>query len=242
MPGGVRLPMGIVVLGVAAAAAMALLWRRSRQATASAPPRTIRAGTMGAFALAFVVQQVVLSTILPLDRIGDRLLIPVHVPLMLLVFMELEGLLALLRQADQKRRAARAAVVALLGLWVLSSAGVTLAKVAKAVRRGGGGYATAAWQESPAMHWLRQNPLKGQVYSNSADAIYLLTGVQVIYSPSRDQDLTRLKERLTAGGAAYLVWFNRARRGWQWDLPRLASVLDLQEVQRFGDATLYVIR
>jgi len=238
---GARLPMGIVVLGVAAAAAMAL-WRRSDQATASVAPRTIRAGTMGAFALAFVAQQVVLSTILPLDRIGDRLLIPVHVPLMLLVFMELDGVLDWLRQADGKRRAARAAIVALLGVGVLCSVGASLAKVPKAVRRGAGGYATAPWQESPAMHWLRQNPLKGQVYSNSADAIYLLTGLQAVYSPSRQEDLARIRECLAAGNAAYLLWFKGARRGWQWDLPRLASVLDLQEIQRFDAATLYIIR
>jgi hypothetical protein len=242
MADGVRLPMGIVVLSVAAAAATALLWRRVHQAAPSAAPRTIRAGTMGAFALAFVAQQVVLSTILPLARIGDRLLIPVQVPLMLLVFMESDRLLVLVRQADGKRLAARAAVVALLGLWVLCSAGVTLAEAAKAVGHGAGGYAAAGWQESPAMQWLRQNPPKGLVCSNSADAIYLLTGLQTIYSPSSRQQLARLRERLTYGDTVYLLWFDRAGRGWQWRLPRLASVLELQEVRRFDDATLYVIR
>jgi hypothetical protein len=238
----VRLPMGIVVLGVAAAAAMALLRRRSPQATQPAAPRTVRAGTMGAFVLAFAAQQVVLSTILPLDRPGARLLIPVHVPLMLLVFMELDGLLALLRQADVRWRAARSAVVCLLGLWVLCSAGGALVRAAKANRRGAGGYATVAWQESPAMHWLRQNPPRGHVCSNSADAIYLLTGLQASYSPFNQRSLARLRERLTAGDTVYLLWFSRVRRGSQWDLPRLESALDLREVRRFGDATLYVIR
>jgi hypothetical protein len=180
-------------------------------------------------------------------RLDRRFLAPLHVVAVIL----LAPLVHRAWEAGLRRsRAVLAGAAVLVALQVVQAAawvvgGLTDDGIARR------GYAAAAWSRSSIVERVRRLPPGVPVFSNGADAIYLLArretaGIpaEVDYRTGRpnvgyDEELADLRAALAGGGV--LVHFDAitARRSFQPSAEELERRLGLRVVERDEVATLY---
>jgi len=220
-----RIPMaaraGVVVV-LALAVLVWLLRRRGGEG-----PQRAEVNAMALFAVVYVGATVVALSLVALDRMNTRYLIPSYVPLALVLFAAADSLAARVRG-----RAALASVSLILVLWVLLNGRYDARKVSESRARGAGGYSTTAWHNDAMIEALRAHPLSGLVYSNDAYAVNILTGVPAHPSPrkyrfnsrtSTTNDIERFAATVDSAGSVSLVWLDSVQRDYLFSEQDLAS-------------------
>jgi hypothetical protein len=150
------------------------------------------------------------------------------------------------------RMPARPAVIAVLAL--LAATGVfrvTTATAPDFPDTDRSGYASAAWDASAGLGLVRSLPGDTIVVTNAPDAVWLRTGRSSLFLPltanlyrggANDRygaELTALADAVR-GRDAVVVFFDRPTRGRTRTIDEaVVHVLDLREVDRVGDATIY---
>jgi 4-amino-4-deoxy-L-arabinose transferase-like glycosyltransferase len=148
-----------------------------------------------------------------------------------------------------------AALAILLGVLTLAVAGsytrTTAAWVGVRSREGGEGYGLRRWQESELMARVKALPEDVEIYTNAADAVYILAGRFPAKVPARTIADTRrpnpnYRERLEAMGIAMrerhalVVWFDWI--SWRWYLPsmtQLARQLPIRRIAKLAEGEIW---
>jgi hypothetical protein len=134
-----------------------------------------------------------------IDGLDSRMTAALYPLVIALVLAGFEDVAARLRS-----RPVRLLAAALAGFWLVLQVNRSVRLVRDWRELGAGGYSITAWQESPTVAWLRQNPVAPPVYSNAPDAAYILANVPARLAPTIDD------KTLPVSGT--LVWFSRMRR------------------------------
>jgi hypothetical protein len=122
----------------------------------------------------------------------------------------------------------------------------TLSFLVNASQAGVSGYNTSIWRNSLAIKWLNENQPAGPIYSNAADAIYILTGETASSLPLKslgNADLALIKAELLHTDAM-VVYFNDD----MVERPYLISEDELEKLGSFSlieankDGRIYKIR
>jgi hypothetical protein len=200
---------------------------------------------VGLFAALYLALLLYTSTSVLYDRIGDRLLAPLFVPLLVLLLGALDG------WARAGGRVRRAAVIAGAAALLLLSGTATVVRAVKAAEGGAGGYQRRSWQESSMVDHLRAHPPPAgtPLYTNAPDALYLFFGLQGTLPPSRNVYDPAQTPVLLAGlrgvwppeGDALLLWFDRQERVYLFSPDELTAAARVQEVARFEDGAIYTV-
>ncbi len=202
------------------------------------------------FVFAYLAVLLLTSAIGKYDRIGDRLLAPVFVPLTLL-------LLVLFRDASKSlrpgslRKGLRVVVLVLVALTLYSWGRMAVTVAVNRAKFGAGGYSSVKWQESPLCAHLRTHRLRRdlKVYSNAPDATYLFSGVSAKRSPTKKgsarggwvRDPEAPAASWPEGGPAILVWFQGKYSREQFAPEELEGSLRLDPSDRFADGSVYIV-
>lgn len=118
----------------------------------------------------------------------------------------------------------------------------------------GRGYASKVWKESEIIQKVRDLPFGIRIYSNGAEAIYILTGKPAYRIPSKVNTRTNMRNneylsQLALMGkqlhnhSAVLVYFNTIT--WRWYLPserELKEALPLRLLGSGTDGSIYGVR
>lgn len=198
--------------------------------------------------LAFLIAS---ATTTAFDRIDDRLLSPLVVPLILLFCLFLEKFCRTLRATFSNQWAA-GIPIALVALWLLANAfGVTFRDLQVRLSEGAGGYNRRLWRESAIVRYLAQHPLDAEraAYTNAADAYYILLNQRARVVPSKTpynsnnqaNELAHLAETWRVENKSYLVWFDNVRRAYLFNLDELRTVVDAREIVRVNDGAVFEI-
>jgi hypothetical protein len=163
-----------------------------------------------------------------------------YVLLVLFSFASIEYLGRLRASVTGRQRLARLATAGVCGLWLLYPV-ITVARgVRTNVTHGVDRYRNARWRNSPLVAELRRSERTDPIYSNAAEALYLLADLPAHLTPSQSRKLTSLAADAPEG--ARLVWFHGVARRELWDLEDLTTVSCLEPVERFRDGTIYAVR
>ncbi len=181
-----------------------LAWRGRR---ADPPDGAMLVRTAAVFAASYLAAVVVATTVFVSDPIGDRLLAPAYIPVLLLVLAGLERLGHILGRGRGRAWIPRFAVPAVVLLMLVQPLYWGTKIVRSWVANGVGEYTRPVWQESATAAWLRETPPPGRLLSNDPAAVYLLTGLKVEGSPRIDEEPG---DRMGTGD--YLAWFARSHR------------------------------
>lgn len=130
--------------------------------------------------------------------------------------------------------------VVLCALWLQCPVRVLYRDTARRMTDGAGGYATAAWQTSPLVQWLRDHPLQGRIYTNGPDTLYLLTRIVGVCTP-RWRDAGSLADfaRDPTPQPRYVVWFESLNRTWFHHLREITSSCRMEAVVTFPDGGVW---
>ena len=184
----------------------------------------------------------------PLVDYGPRVVLPVYVFGMILVFSLVEW-----ESAVGKTRILFWCVV--FSSFVLFSANVRPAAYWMSYRhREGEGFTSRAWKDSETVKFLKALPSETVVYSNAADACYIFTKREVLRLPAKydstsgrdnadfDAQMTALQDGLN-NNHALVVYFDRIN--WRWYLPsreELEESYKLPVATRLADGIVYGVQ
>lgn len=174
-----------------------------------------------------------------LGPLRESALAPAFVFVLLLCFVTIDRLATLGASVATRRGAIAALTAGACGLWLVYPLIRVSHNVRVWTRDGAGGYSHEAWRQSPSVIWLRDRRPANPVYSNGAEALYLLAGIGARPIPPRAQTLAAMASDVTE--SAQLVWFDRLQRDELRDLEDLTTTLCLERLERFSDATVYAI-
>jgi hypothetical protein len=119
--------------------------------------------------------------------------------------------------------------------------------LARYCRQSGWGYAWAGWAHSPMIAYLKGHPLPGQIVSNDAWAVDILTGIPACAAPAKyyyhsyERDpaaLPRFQRKLASGKQTYLVWFQLGP-SYFYPVNELRSLVRLSPLAQFPEGTIY---
>jgi hypothetical protein len=194
------------------------------------------------------------------DPLNDHLLSPLYTPLTIVAALSIDKIQTRLCTHDLPFRQMRGAIstgalaimVVLSMLWLVYPAYGALRTVALAYRLGAGGYASAQWQESELIAFLRshQSQVSSTVWSNDPYAVYLLTGLPAKLSPRRFeynspkavvQDLEDFRLKVNTTRPWYLIWFSNINIPFLYDISYISSICDLKPVHTFSDGVIYLV-
>lgn len=200
------------------------------------------------FASLYLVLIVAAAALVRFDSLSDRMLAPIHVPLLVTLLGALD--LWTRREAAPVWRRPVALGLALLLLF-LSGTG-TLVRAVKLAEEGAGGLNRRSWQESAMVVELRaglpdQTPA---IYSNAPDVVYYFLARVVHMGPRRDPhlrgmapvSLEELRGAWPPEDEALLLWFDREERAYLFRPEELAAVSELTLERTFDDGALYRVR
>jgi hypothetical protein len=172
-------------------------------------------------------------------RPEPRHMAPLYTPVMVLVIAGIEGAYHLVPASWARGRPARALGIVLCVLWLQSPFRAMLHGTRHHMRDGAGEYSTSAAQEAPLVMWLRCHPLRGKIYSNAPDAVYVFTGAVAAATPHHSWDAAAFARRELEPQPSYVVWFHTVPRDYLYDLRELLSRYRLEELAAFPDGAVY---
>lgn len=243
-----RVPSPVRVLGLVAVLALTgyVVWavRGQRGANPTSPYALV---PIVSFLVIYGGSVIVSASITSLDRLDNRLLAPLLVPLVVLVAFTADRLPGLV--PIEHRRMADLAVAMVLTLWLLVSFARTVDLAAQR-GRDGVGYAASRWQDSPLVTAITRTPQRRLLYSNDPYAVYSLTGREPVYaSPSRGDvrsvehagDVSTLVQRACAGHVL-LAWFARPdTTSDRLSLSELRRLVVLERIATTNDGLLFAV-
>ena len=235
-PALMLLVTGIAVVGVVGA--------RNNWGSLRASLRQI--GPLVLFVALYTTFLVISSTIANYDAIGDRLLSPIYAPVTLA--------LLILAQALAERYGLRlsgtiagALVTMVLAVWLVYLARTTVLNAANQFSRGSG-YGSVSWKDSQTIRYVAANSSTCPIYTNGADAVYLLDNLKVRSIPSKSSgadviaDISSLERTWPEEEKACIVWFHQITwRTYLFTPEELTSVSKLEKVIQLSDGTIYMV-
>lgn len=188
----------------------------------------------------YVTAIVCISAITSVDILPFRYLSVVYIPGICILFSMVSRLR---RHGLSVRKIGRWVSMGLFAPWLLYLSANLYFLIHTAIWDGAGGYASNKWQRSATMQYLKSHPLRGVIYSNGADALYILNGQSGYPIPHADRIEPTWCGDLQEGGQPYLVWFNAVDwRTYMATPDQLGAYYTLLPYRRFSDGAIYVVQ
>jgi hypothetical protein len=236
----------VVALALAILAALLIAWNTQASKTA----RAALIFPAGIVVLVYLAALVILASRNAIDSIDDRLLSPVSVPLTLIAVTAIAPWAEGWNEGRRDRRWGWIAVAA-GAAWIQYSLTSLGQQVSMRHTEGAGGYNTRPWRESEIVRYLSgsEGHLRGPIYSNAPEALYILTGLEARTSPKRtlynspqvDRSLPELAGTWPVEGSAWLVWFDRERRDYLYPVDQLERVAEVRPTRELVDGAVYSV-
>jgi hypothetical protein len=190
------------------------------------------------------------ATLTPIDPIGDRLMVPLVLPGLVLLGCTAH---AALRGVHRRalRRAGQAAALAGFALWLVAATGPRAE--ATEVQNAREEANLRDWRLSAVGRYLRHRPIPGTVFSNDPWTLFTMTGVASRVAPTIARAHRALPtapelqdyEDYLGDGPEWIVWLDREPSGGGNDLPRTLVALSQRvaviPVRQGADGAVYLV-
>lgn len=202
------------------------------------------------FVIIYTSFLVISSTTTAYDRIDNRLLSPIYVPLTLLVLILAQALVDPYRKRFSKKIVNSFLVIG-IAIWLVYPICSIILKVVNLIAFGRG-YSGKTWRDSETVQYLLQHrTLESEctIYTNGPDAAYILAHLATKMSPARTRynspetvnDISRLKGSWPEESNACLVWFNKIGRTYLFTIDELQAIANIDLIARLEDGAIYSI-
>ena len=238
--GSVLLPAA----GIAGLVAAAIVAGRRRETVSPAEGNWLRSSLPSLLFLFFYsVVLLVTSSMTNYDPIGDRLLSPVFIPLVLIVVGALSSLASSAKLMPSVML--RWFSTGLLIAWLCFPLVRVVRATAYKFEDGAGGYSTRAWHNSETIAFARQVLPQSTlpVYSNGPDVLWAIARVYANFPPYRAKvQPAELEGRWPPEQEAAFVQFeNITWRPYLLSIEELSQAADVERIARFADGSVLLV-
>jgi len=144
-----------------------------------------------------------------LDEIPYRYLAIVYAPIIAFALVGIDCLKKMLDDLLNKKLLSNAFIAILCLAWLQSSLYMGVENINHMVHFGAGTCSNLQWEKSQLIRLLNFNRIKGGVFSNAPDVIYILCDIKAEMLPHRSGNLKDFSQKLSKHHDNYLVWFKR---------------------------------
>lgn len=203
------------------------------------------------FSIVYVGFLIISSTTTAYDRIDNRLLSPVFVPITLVLLSVLFEILPSLTGKQLLQRSTRFLRLITLVAWLAYSGAAAIVLISRAQNQGQG-YNSLPWRSSQTINYLlKETNLQSNctIYSNAPDALYILGNITAKLSPKKTmynspevvEDLSSLRGSWPEENQACLVWFHEDIRSYLFTVDELRTIANVQPIAHLEDGSIYLI-
>ena len=194
---------------------------------------------------------VISSTTTAYDKIANRLLSPVFIPSIFIVFLFLDNILEWLSKHLRQRYVPIVFLIVII-VWLEYPAAKTFYNIEYYVQQSGWEYNSKAWKDNSVIEYLnnRKHFETGySFYSNVPEAVYILTNKETKWSPPKtlynSPELLNInpgqKTIWQGENKACLVWFNNVDRNFLFSIDELQKSTKMVKVVQLKDGEIYTI-
>lgn len=205
----------------------------------------IRISPVILFTVVYIGYLVASASMVAFDRINDRLLSPVSVPLILLAFVVIDYVKALSYNFLHKTASGLLLIVVLTAC--IAYPLVKAAAFAERMHASGAGLlASQRWSDSPVIEYLKKEAGNCTIYSDNPDAIYMYTGIDARYTPKKSgielYSTKGMKEAVRTGKQSLIAWFSPVSSpGLLYNVEELKEFFEIEPLEQFPDGIVYRI-
>jgi hypothetical protein len=202
------------------------------------------------FTILFVGATLLSSSISAFDRLNNRLLFPVFIPLLIIFLMTLEKIKDNFTKFDYKR------ILIISGfLLMIIPIGVYIRTDIKSftlrLKNGAGGIATDEYQArlpKLSAQSIEQIKSENNIYSNNPELLYYASGIQSQKAPGKyyynSADVEVSPTEVTnffRGGDSYLIWVGESSNGLSYSPEELQKYVTIKLIESGPNYKLYLI-
>jgi hypothetical protein len=192
---------------------------------------------------------IISSTFTGYDRIADRLLSPIYIPLIFVLFFISDKILSWLTRSFHYRIIS---IIYVIGLVLLIRIPVYSTKyiIEEYISLAGREYSSEQWRESKTIEYLNLHQSLGKnytIYSNEPEAVYILTNLKTMRSPIKtfynSNKLFHIypnqKDIWPNPQNICLVWFDSTNHSFLYKIEELQKNINMTEVAHLKDGEIY---
>ena len=194
---------------------------------------------------------IISSTTTAYDQISDRLLSPVYLPILIIIFFLTYRILTRLTNSFNLKAITVLIFICFIFL-IKSQAGNTGHILEEYVNLSGSGYGSESWKKSETIEYLTQHgglSDKFTLYSNEPEAVYILTNYATTRSPAKTYyNSTQViktnpyqKDLRLDTTNACLIWFDKADRSFLFTVDELKANRKMTEIAHLNDGAIYTL-
>ncbi|MBU1101888.1 MAG: hypothetical protein KKA84_15930 [Bacteroidetes bacterium] len=195
---------------------------------------------------------VISSSTTAYDQISNRLLSPIYIPIIIILFFIIDKILTEAgRYSHQKiKTILLVAGIVLLMRYPLMN---TIYFIEKYAKLSGWGYSSDSWTESETIKYFSQNELMAKNYtlfSNEPEAVYILTNyktrripAKTFYNSPQHTKNNPSKKNIWKGAENIcLIWFNKTNDSFLYSINELQKNINMKEIARLNDGQIYTFQ
>jgi len=192
---------------------------------------------------------VISSTTTAYDQISDRLLSPIYIPVIFILFFISDKILSWLLESLHLKLIT---MLFIIGIVLLISYPVksTIHIMKDFIELSGWGYSCDSWRESETIEYVSRHKLLEKsytLYSNEPEAVYILTNLKTKRSPAKtfynSPQLLNInqiqKDVWLSAENVCLIWFDKTNRSFLFTIDELQKNINMTEVAHFKDGEIY---
>ncbi|MHC1738878.1 MAG: ArnT family glycosyltransferase [Ignavibacteriaceae bacterium] len=210
-----------------------------------------KTGPVLLFIFFYVFAILISSSTTAYDKIDNRILSPIFVPLILLMFIIPDRVITSLSRYLYPRLTT---ILLLVGIsfWMNYHLTRTVYNISKFIAQSGEEYGSKAWKENPVIKYLKEHKefeSEYSLYSNVPEAVYILANIETKWSLTKTLYNSPKLINIDPGAErnwykdnkAVLVWFNNVDRHFLFDLDELKKFNNMGEIVQLKDGQIYTI-
>jgi 4-amino-4-deoxy-L-arabinose transferase-like glycosyltransferase len=192
---------------------------------------------------------VISSTITAYDQISDRLLSPIYIPVIFILFFISDKIHSRLTKSFYPKFVT---VFFFISIVLMMSYPVknTIRVIEEFVELSGWGYSCDSWRKNETVEYLKQHELLWKnytLYSNEPEAVYILTNLKTRRSPAKTfynsqqlfKNISHQMDIWLNEKKVCLIWFDNNNRSFLFTIDELQKTKNITEVAHLKDGEIY---
>ena len=201
------------------------------------------------FVLLYAGVIIISSTTTAYDQISDRLLSPIYIPIIFILFFISNKFLDWLTKFFNPKLLNFFFIIGII-LLIRYPVNNTIYIIEEYVELSGSGYSSDSWRKSETIEYLAQHYLLKKnytFYSNEPEAVYILTNLKTSYTPAKtfynSPQLINInpnqKDLCLNGENACLIWFDKTNRSYLFTIDELQKNINMTEIVHLKDGEIF---